>query len=72
VKAGRLIGIGRAESLDALPALLSFAREVVAAVCEAGDAEGEELRGLLEACVVGAHRLRLRERLQDEPPGCRR
>jgi len=51
--------------LEALPALLSLAREVVVTSVEAGDPEGDELKSLLEACVIGAYRLRLRERLRD-------
>jgi hypothetical protein len=52
------------ETLEALPALLALARQVVITSFEAGDAESDELRNLLEACVVGALRLRLRERLR--------
>jgi hypothetical protein len=58
-----------AECLEALPALLTLAHQVVVTSFEAGDPEGDELRSLLEACVVGAYRLRLRERLRGEP-GC--
>ncbi|HEY3799750.1 MAG TPA: hypothetical protein VGL58_15475 [Caulobacteraceae bacterium] len=56
----------RAEVLDALPALLTLARHAVIATFAAGDPESDELRGLLEACVVGAHRLRLRELMRDD------
>ena len=55
----------RSEALDALPAMLAMLRRVVIASFEAGDPESDELRGLLDACVVGAHRLRLRERLRN-------
>ena len=44
----------RRETLDALPATLTV-RDALR------DAMAEELRCLLEACVVGAHRLRFRE-----------
>jgi hypothetical protein len=54
----------RAETLDALPAMLTMLRRLVVTSFEAGDPESDELKGLLEACVVGAHRLRLRERLR--------
>lgn len=54
----------RCAPLEALPALLTLAREVVVTSLAAGDPEGDELKSLLEACVVGAHRLRLRERLR--------
>lgn len=50
--------------LETLPALLTLAHEVVVTSLEAGDPEGDELKSLLEACVIGAHRLRLRERLR--------
>jgi hypothetical protein len=56
----------RAEVLDTLPALLTLARHVVITTFGAGNPETDELRGLLEACVVGAHRLRLREQLRDD------
>ena len=52
------------EALDALPAMLAMLRRVVITSFEAGDPESDELRGLLDACVVEAHRLRLRERLR--------
>jgi hypothetical protein len=53
-----------AETLEALPALLTLARQAVTAAFQAGDAESEELKSLLDACVVGAHRLKLREQLR--------
>jgi hypothetical protein len=62
------VGPACAAPLEALPALLSLAREVVVTSFEAGDPEGDELRSLLEACVVGAYRLRLRERLRGGRP----
>ena len=57
-------GTTLAETLDALPALLTLARGAVGAAFEAGDPDSEELMQLLDACVVGAHRLKLRERLR--------
>ncbi len=64
------IGLARDQALDALPAVLSVVRRLVMTSFEAGDPESDELRRLLEACVVGAHRLRLRERLRsDGEPG---
>jgi len=54
--------LARAEAIDALPAMLALLRRVVMTSFETGDPESDELRRLLDACVVGAHRLRLRER----------
>jgi hypothetical protein len=54
----------RAEALDAIPAMLTVLRRMVIAAFEADDPESDELRRLLEACVVGAHRLRLREQMR--------
>lgn len=56
--------LARTEALEALPAMLSVARRLVISSFDAGDPESEELKCLLDACVVGAHRLRLRERLR--------
>jgi len=61
---GGVVQVGRDEALEALPAVLSSIRSLVMAAFEAGDPESEELKRLLEACVVGAHRLRLREQLR--------
>lgn len=58
--------IARVETLEALPALLTLARRAVLAAFEPDDPECHELRNLLDACVIGAHRLRLREQLRDE------
>jgi hypothetical protein len=58
------IDLAREEALDALPAVLSAIRWLVMMSFEADDPESEELKRLLEACVVGAHRLRLREQLR--------
>ena len=58
------IDLAREEALEALPGMLSAMRWLVMASFEAGDPECEELTRLLEACVVGAHRLRLREQLR--------
>jgi hypothetical protein len=54
----------RRETLDALPATLTMLRRLLVNTFEAGDPETDELRSLLDACVVGAHRLRLREQLR--------
>jgi hypothetical protein len=61
--------LARAEAIDALPAMLALLRRVVITSFETGDPESDELRSLLDACVVGAHRLRLRERLRDGDGG---
>jgi hypothetical protein len=61
--------LARAEAIDGLPAMLSMLRRVVITSFDAGDPESDELRGLLDACVVGAHRLRLRERLRNGNEG---
>jgi hypothetical protein len=39
-------------------------RRLVVTTFDASDPEIDELRRMLEACVVGAHRLRLREQLR--------
>ncbi|HVN01754.1 MAG TPA: hypothetical protein VMT68_16235 [Caulobacteraceae bacterium] len=54
----------RRETLEALPATLTMLRRLFVSSFEAGDPETDELRSLLDACVVGAHRLRLREQLR--------
>jgi hypothetical protein len=56
--------LARRETLDALPGTLAMLRRLVVTAFEPGDPECDELQCLLEACVVGAHRLRLRERLR--------
>jgi hypothetical protein len=56
--------LARAEALDAIPAMLTVLRRMVITAFEAEDPESDELRRLLEACVVGAHRLRLREQMR--------
>ena len=56
--------LARAEALDAIPAMLNVLRRMVITAFEAEDPESDELRRLLEACVVGAHRLRLREQMR--------
>lgn len=56
--------VARAEALDAIPALLTVLRRLLVTAFEAGDPESDELRQLLDACVVGAHRLRLREQMR--------
>jgi hypothetical protein len=57
------IDVARAEAIDALPAVLSVVRWLAMAALETGDPESEELKRLLEDCVVGALRLRLRRQL---------
>ncbi|HWE98773.1 MAG TPA: hypothetical protein VG248_03150 [Caulobacteraceae bacterium] len=61
----------RAEALDAIPAMLTVLRRMVITAFEAGDPESDELRRLLDACVVGAHRLRLREQMRAKG-GCKK
>jgi hypothetical protein len=56
--------LARAEALEAIPAMLTLVRRVAVDAFEVGDPESDELRRLLDACVVGAHRLRLREKLR--------
>jgi hypothetical protein len=53
----------REEMLAALPGLLTLARQVIASF-EAGDPEIDGLKSLLDECVVSAHRLALRERIE--------
>ena len=60
------IELAREEAIDALPAVLAAARSLVVASFAAVDPESDELKRLLDACVVGAHRLRLREQLRSE------
>jgi hypothetical protein len=68
---GAVTPIHRAETLAALPALLDLVRQAVMANVGPDDEEGRELKNLLDACVVGAHRLRLREQLRlEEAAGC--
>lgn len=57
-------GLARTEALEVIPAMLTVLRRMVVAAYEAGDPESDELRRLLDACVVGAHRLRLREQMR--------
>jgi hypothetical protein len=54
----------RDATLAALPGLLALARQVVVTALDAGDPETAALRELLEECVVGAHRICLREQLR--------
>ena len=61
----------RAEALDAIPSMLTVLRRLVITAFEPGDPESDELRRLLDACVVGAHRLRLREQMRAKG-GCER
>jgi hypothetical protein len=63
--------VARAEALDAIPAMLTVLRRLVITAFESGDQESEELRQMLDACVVGAHRLRLREQMRAKG-GCER
>jgi hypothetical protein len=57
--------LDRAETLEALPAVLTVLRRLVTTAFEPGDPESDELRSLLDACLIGAHRLRLREQLRE-------
>jgi hypothetical protein len=66
---GTVTRLYRTEALAALPALLDLARQAVMATFGPDDAESGELKTLLDACVVGAHRLRLREQLRSEEAG---
>jgi hypothetical protein len=54
----------RRETLDSLPATLTMLRRLVVTTFDATDPEIDELKRMLEACVVGAHRLRLREQMR--------
>ena len=54
----------RRETLDAWPATLTMLRRLVVTTFDASDPEIDELKQMLEACVVGAHRLRLREQMR--------
>jgi hypothetical protein len=56
--------LDRAETLAALPSVFTALRRLVMSSFEPGDPESDELRRLLDACVVGAHRLKLREELR--------
>lgn len=56
--------IDRGATLAALPGLLSLARQVVVTTLEPGDPETDALRVMLEECVVGAHRICLREQIR--------
>ena len=61
---GAFSRIDRAATLDVLPDVLTVLRRLLISAAEPGDPDSDELRGLLDACVVGAHRLRLREQLR--------
>lgn len=54
----------RDATLAALPGLLSLARQVVVTALDSGDPETNALKSLLEECVVGAHRICLREQIR--------
>jgi len=56
--------LDRDATLAALPGLLALARQVVVTALDAGDPETAVLRQLLEECVIGAHRICLREQLR--------
>ncbi len=62
-------GLARAETIDALPALLTLARRLVVTTCDVTDPETNELKRLLDACVIGAYRLRLQEHLRTKGDG---
>ena len=51
----------RAEAIEALPAVFTLLRGFVSANPKCP--ESDDLRALIEACVVGAHRLRLAAQL---------
>ena len=55
--------LNRHETLAALPTLLSLARQVVVTAFNPGDPEIEALKALLDECVIGAHRVCLREKI---------
>jgi hypothetical protein len=55
--------VQREETLAALPGLLSLARQVIITSFQPGDPETDALKALLDECVVGAHRIYLREQL---------
>ena len=61
--------LARAETLSALPGLLTLARQVIVTSFEPGDPEIEGLKTMLDECVVGLHRLGLRERLRADAMG---
>jgi hypothetical protein len=54
----------RTEALDVLPAMLTLLRRLVVNAFDTDDPEIDQFRTLLDECVVGAHRLRLREQLR--------
>jgi hypothetical protein len=56
--------VARAEALEAMPVMLTVLRRLVINAFDVADPEIDELRRLLDACVVGAHRLRLREQMR--------
>jgi hypothetical protein len=56
--------VARAEALDAIPAMLTVLRRLLVTALDVTDPEIDELRRLIDACVVGAHRLRLREQMR--------
>jgi hypothetical protein len=60
--------VKRVETIEALPAILILARQAVVSAFDPGDPDCQELKNLLDACVVGAHRLRLREKLRADEP----
>jgi hypothetical protein len=63
--------VARAEALEAIPPMLTMLRRLVVTAFDSTDPDIDELRRLLDACVVGAHRLRLREQLRAKG-GCER
>jgi hypothetical protein len=52
------------ETLAVLPSLLALARQVVVTACDPRDPEIVQLKAMLEECVVGAHRVCLREQIK--------
>ena len=53
----------RQATLAALPGLLSLARQVIVTSFQPGDPETDVLKAMLDECVVGAHRIYLREQI---------
>jgi len=56
----------RQATLATLPGLLSLARQVVITSFRPGDPETDVLKAMLDECVVGAHRIYLREQIAAE------
>jgi hypothetical protein len=59
----------RAEAQAALPTVLALARRLLADGFSPSDPEAAALQAQIEACVVAAHRLVLRSRVDGRPHG---